>query len=47
MNRYMLLFLAICMVIGLWAPTRQRMDRLIVLLTICLVAFFFLFPNRL
>jgi hypothetical protein len=47
MNRYMLLFLAICMVIGLWAPIQKRKDRLIVLLTVGLVVFFFLFPNRL
>lgn len=46
-NKYMALFLIACTVIGLWAPTRKRMDGRILLLTICLVAFFFLFPTNL
>jgi hypothetical protein len=47
MNPYMLLFLGVCMVIGLWAPTQKRLNRIIVALTVCLIVFFVLFPGKL
>jgi hypothetical protein len=47
MNKYMLLFLVACIVIGLWAPTQKRMGRVILLLTACIVVFFFLSPSHL
>jgi hypothetical protein len=48
MNRYMLGFLLVCMVLGLWAPTRaRRVTGVVTALTIALALFFLFYPNKL
>jgi hypothetical protein len=43
----MIIFLAACAVIGLWAPSRAKLGKLIFLLAAALVVIFVLFPNKL
>jgi hypothetical protein len=43
----MLLFLLGCLVLGLWVPPRRQVRWLIGIITVLLVAFFLLAPNRL
>ncbi len=48
MNRYMLGFLLVCLVMGLWAPARaKRLTRVVTALTVALVLFFLFYPNKL
>lgn len=44
---FMLLYLAVCTVIGLKSSTRVRRTTQIFMLTVALIAFFLFFPNRL
>lgn len=44
---YMLLFLAACMVIGLWSSTRAKRAGVIFALAVALIVYFLLFPTKL
>jgi biotin transporter BioY len=44
---YMLAFLLVCAVIGLWAPAHTKRGRLIFALAAALVIFFFIYPDKL
>ncbi len=48
MNKYLLGFLLVCMLMGLWAPTRdRRLAGVVTALTVALVLFFVFYPNKL
>lgn len=47
MNKYIMVFLLVCLVGGIWLPTRNKLGRLVLALTIGLVLFFLLYPNKL
>jgi hypothetical protein len=47
MNKYLMLFLVLCLVGATWLPTRKKLGSVILALTGCLVLFFLLFPNKL
>jgi hypothetical protein len=47
MNKYMVLFLLGCLVLGLWMPAGKKMGSILVMLTAGLVFFFLLYPNKL
>lgn len=43
---YMLLFLFLCIILGLWSPVKARLGYLVAILAVLLVAFFLLAPTR-
>jgi hypothetical protein len=47
MNPYMVLFLVVCVALGLWQPPRARWARTVGVLTAGLVLFFLFLPARL
>ncbi len=45
--KYMVGFVLVCMVIGLWIPARARPARWIFGMTVALVVFFWIYPYKL
>jgi hypothetical protein len=44
--RYMIFFLLACILLGLWVPPKVRLQWVVLVLAILLVAFFILAPHR-
>lgn len=47
MNKYMLIFLLLSIVLGLWSSPRARKGGMVAALTVGLVLFFLFFPDKL
>lgn len=43
---YMLLFLVLCLIIGLWSPTKAKRGWVVGVLAVTLIVFFLVLPYR-
>ncbi len=43
---YMILFLVLCVVLGLWSPPKARRSWIVAALAVLLVLFFFISPSH-